>query len=211
MTVSPSPVWVFADETGDVGRALGSSRYLIVAVVLTRNPRSLRKTVTKTRKHLRKKLRNVPELKAWHTPKKVVARFLRYIAELDVEIVAVVLDKHTASARPDSEDWYRLACAEAVRHCVERYAWLKLAVDRRYTNETLRDKLEQSIFVGAASTSERTTVGLIRIEQLDSVQEKGIQAADAVVWSLGQKYERGDDELYNIIKDKIIVEEVLKE
>ena len=134
---------------------------------------------------------------------------MRYIAELDVEIVAVVLDKHTASARPDSEDWYRLACAEAVRHCVERYAWLKLAVDRRYTNETLRDKLEQSTFLGAASTSERTTVGLIRIEQLDSVQEKGIQAADAVVWSLGQKYERRDDELYSIIEDKIIVEEVL--
>ena len=54
-------------------------------------------------------------------------------------------------------------------------------------------------------------MGLIRIEHADSVQEKGIQAADAVVWSLGQKYERGDDELYNIIKDKIIVEEVLKE
>jgi hypothetical protein len=34
---------------------------------------------------------------------------------------------------------------------------------------------------------------------------------DAVVWSLGQKYERGDDELYNIIRDKIIIEEVLKE
>jgi len=61
MTVSPSQVWAFADETGDVGRALGSSRYLIVAIVLTRNPRSLRKTVTKTRKHLRKKLKSIPE------------------------------------------------------------------------------------------------------------------------------------------------------
>jgi len=32
-----------------------------------------------------------------------------------------------------------------------------------------------------------------------------------VVWSLGQKYERGNDELYRIIEDKIIVEEVLRE
>jgi hypothetical protein len=169
MAVLPSPVWAFADETGDVG----SSRYLIVAVVLTRNPRLLRKTVAKTRKHLRKKLKSVPELKAKRTPKKVVTRFLRYIAELDVEIVTVVLDKHIALACPEPE--------------------------------------EQSIFVRAASTSERTTVGLIWIEHLDSTQEKGIQAADAVVWSLGQRYERGDDELYNIIKDKIIVEEVLRE
>ena len=211
MTVSPSPVWAFADETGDVGRALGSSRYLIVAIVLTRNPRSLRKTVTKTRKHLRKKLKSIPELKAKRTPKKIVARFLRYIAELDVEIVTVVLDKHIAPTCPEPEDWYRLVCAEAIRHCLERYTWLKLAVDRRYTNESLRDRLEQSILVRAASTSERTTVGLIRIEHADSVQEKGIQAVDAVVWSLGQKYERGDDGLYNIIKDKIIIEEVLRE
>ena len=210
MVVLPSPVWAFADETGDVGRAPGSSRYLIVAIVLTRNPRSLRKTVTKTRKHLRKKLKSIPELKAKRTPKKIVTRFLRYIAELDVEIVTVVLDKHIAPACPEPEDWYRLVCAEAVCHCLERYAWLKLAIDRRYTNEILRDKLGQSIFVRAASTSGRTTVGLIRIEHLDSTQEKGIQAVDAVVWSLGQKYERGDDELYNIIKDKIIVEEVLK-
>jgi len=188
MIVSPSPVWAFADETGDVGRVFGSSRYLIVAVILTRNPRSLRKTVTKTRKHLRKKLKSIPELKAKRTPKKIVARFLRYIAELDIEIVAVILDKHTAPTYPEPEEWYRLVCAEAVRHCLEQYAWLKLAVDRRYTNENLRDRLEQSILVGAASTSERTTVGLIRIEHSDSVQEKGIQAADAVVWSLGQKY-----------------------
>jgi len=211
MAVSPSPIWAFADETGDVGRAPGSSRYLIVAVVLTRNPRPLRKTVAKTRKHLRKKLKNIPELKAKRTPKKVVARFLRYIAELDVEIVVVVLDKHTAPARPDPEDWYRLVCAEAIRHCVERCVWLKLAVDRRYTNENLRDRLEQSILVRAASASERTVMGLIRIEHSDSVQEKGIQVADAVVWSLGQKYERGDNELYRIIKDKIIVEEILRE
>jgi len=192
------------------GAPQGSSRYLIVAIVLTRNPRLLRKTVTKTRKHLRKKLKNIPELKAKRTPKKIVARFLRYIAELDVEIVAVVLDKHTASVRLDAEDWYRQTCAEAIRHCVERYTWLKLAADRRYTNQNLRDRLEQSILVRAGSASERTTLGLIRVEQSDSVQEKGIQAADAVVWSLGQKYEREDDELYNIIKDKIIVEEVLR-
>lgn len=63
-------MWAFGDETGDVGQAPGSSRYLIVAIVLTRDPRSLRKAVVKTRKHLRKKLRSIPELKAKRTPKK---------------------------------------------------------------------------------------------------------------------------------------------
>ena len=209
MAVPPFPTWAFADETGDVGRASDSSRYLIVAIVLTRNPRQLRKTVVKTRKHLQKKLRNIPELKAKRTPQKVVARFLRYVADLDIEIVAVVLDKHSVPAHADPEDRYRQVCAEAVRHCVERHTWLKLAIDRRYTNENLRDKLEQSILAGAV-TSEGTGVRMIQIEHSDSAQDKGVQVADAIVWSLGQKYERGDNELYKIIEDKIIVEKVLR-
>lgn len=80
MTVPPSPVWAFTDETGDVGRAAGSSRYLIVTVVLTRDPRLLGRTVTKTRKHLRKKLRGVPELKARTRPNAVRAAFLSPLA-----------------------------------------------------------------------------------------------------------------------------------
>ena len=209
MDTLPTPVWGFADETGDVGRAPGSSRYLIVAIVLTRHPVPLRKAVVKTRKYLGKKLRNVPELKAWHTPKKVTKRLLRYIAELDVEIVAVVLDKQTFPAYPDPEEWYRLVCAEAVRHCVERHEYLRLTLDRRYTTHKLRSKLDDRIFIQATKASGEPTLHFFRIEHGDSVQEKGVQAADAVVWSLGQKYERGDDELYNIVKDKIVVEDVL--
>jgi len=165
--------------------------------------------VVKTRKHLQKKLSNIPELKAKRTPQKIVARFLRYIADLDIEIVAIVLDKHLVPTCPNPEDWYRQVCAKAVRHCVERHTWLKLTLDRRYTNENLREKLEQSILAGAV-TSEGIGVRMIQIEHSDSAQDKGVQVADAIVWSLGQKYERGNDELYRIIEDKIIVEQVLR-
>lgn len=139
----------------------------------------------------------------------MVSRFLRYIAELDVEIVAVVLDKHAVPVPADPEEWYRQLCAAAVRHCIERYVRLNLDLDRRYTHETLREKLDGSIFLQAAGGPDATGLRMIRIEHLDSTQEKGIQAADAVVWSLGQKYERGDDELYQLIAGKIIVEEML--
>ena len=209
MAVPSSPIWVFVDETGDVGRAPGSSRYLIVAAVLTRDPKPLRKTVVKTRKHLRKKLRNVPELKAWHTPKEVVMRLLQYIAELDVEITAAILDKRTAPACSESEDWYRLVCAEAVWPCFEKYGWLQLVLDRRYTDKKRRKKLNHSILARTLDFSQGPRAFIAEIEHSDSAQEKGVQAADAVVWSIGQKYERGNDEFYEIIKDKIITEKVI--
>ncbi|MFQ6057727.1 MAG: DUF3800 domain-containing protein [Anaerolineae bacterium] len=195
----------FLDEAGDVGSAEGSSRYLVVAVALVNNPHRLRRVVTKIRKSLGKRLKDIPELKAWHTPKRFVAKLLGYVAESEVEIVAVILDKSTAKRPVDPEDWYRRVCAQAVRCCLERYPRLSLAIDKRYTNQRLRDRLVQAIIDNVDDLSP-----VLVIEHSESGKEKAVQAADAVAWSLFQKYERGNGTLYEVIKDKIIVEEVLR-
>ena len=195
----------FLDEAGDVGRAKGATRYLIVVAIITGNPHWLRKAVIKTRKGLRKKLKQIPELKAKRTPKKVVAKLLRYIATLNVEIVAVVLDKESRPYPSDPEDLYRTTCARAVRRCLERHPRLALTLDKRYTNQRLRDKQEQVIAEEVGDLS-----AFLLLKHSESGQEKAVQAADAVAWSLAQKYERGDEELYAIIQEKIVVEEVLR-
>ena len=69
----------------------------------------------------------------------------------------------------------------------------------------MRDRLVQAI------TEKLEAPAVLVIEHSDSAKENALQAADAVVWSLFQKYERGDEELYEIIKGKIVVEEVLRE
>ncbi len=57
----------FLDEAGDVGVGPRSSRVMVVAVVLTSSPQSLRRAV-KFRTRLRKKKRQIPELKASQSP-----------------------------------------------------------------------------------------------------------------------------------------------
>jgi hypothetical protein len=195
----------FLDETGDVGWAKGATRYLIVAAIITSNPHWLRKAVIKTRKRLRKKLKQIPELRAKRTPRKVVAKLLRYVATLDVEIVAVILDKESSLYPSDPEDWYRITCARVVRRCLERHPRLALTLDKRYTSQRLRDKQEQAIAKEVGDLS-----AFLVLRHSESGQEKAVQAADAVAWSLAQKYERGDEELYTIIQENIIVEEVLR-
>ena len=54
----------FLDEAGDVGVGPRSSRVLVVAVVLTASPQSLRREVKRFRTRLRKKKQQLPELKA---------------------------------------------------------------------------------------------------------------------------------------------------
>jgi len=194
----------FGDEAGDVGWAKGSSRHLVVAIVLTHEPQQLRRSVARIRQGLDKKLKQIPELKAYHTPEHVVARLLRKVVEQNVDIVAVVWRKTDAAAPLDPEEGYRQICRMAVKHCLERYPQLSLTLDKRYTDPRLRDRLVETITDGIGPQA------TLVFQQIESRQEQALQVADAVAWSLLQKYERGNETCYNILRDHIVIEDVVR-
>ncbi len=158
----------------------------------------------RTRKSLGKAQRNIPELKAWHTPPKITARFLAHIADLDVEIYAAVLDKHAASPPHEAEDWYRQVYAAAVQQVLVRHTHVIITMDKRYTKPALGDRLIQAIAARAQRAG--TTLAFV---YADSQQERALQAADAVAWSMFQKYERGNEAFYRLIEGKIAGEVLL--
>lgn len=76
-------------------------------------------------------------------------------------------------------------------------------LDKRYTNPRLRDRLIETITGGIGPST------VLVLQQSESRQEKALQVADAVAWSIFQKYERGDMTLYDIVHEKIVLEEVV--
>jgi hypothetical protein len=187
------------DETGDTGVGPHSSRYLAVAGIVCPSLEPLRKAVMRTRKAWGKELRNIPELKAWHTLPKITTQFLTRIAALDVEICAAILDKRSARQPDDTEDWYRLVYAQAVQQAMPRHAQVTVTMDKRYTKPSLRDKLVQ--FIVATAQRPGATLSFV---YADSQQERALQAADAVAWSIFQKYEHEDETFYRLIESKIV-------
>lgn len=187
-----------------MGWAKGSARHLVVAIVLTDNPQQLRRTVAHVRKGMRKKLKQIPELKAYHTPENLIARLLRNVAAQRVEIFAVIWKK-TSTSLVDPEDGYRHVCSLAVKRCMERYPQLSLTLDKRYTNPRLRDRLVETLTSGIGPQV------VLVLQQAESRQERALQVADAVAWSIFQKYERGDETFYDILGEQIVVEEVVEE
>ena len=192
------------DETGDTGRRAGSSRYLVVAGIICANLEPLRKAIGRTRKSLGKELRHIPELKAWHTPPKITQQLLGRIAALEVEICAAILDKHSVKVADDAEDWYRRVYTEAVRQALAHHAHVTVTMDKRYTKMALQDKLTQAIVAGA----QRPGVTLSFV-YADSQKERALQAADAVAWSIFQKYEREDETFYRLIEERVVGEVLL--
>jgi len=186
------------DEAGDTGASPRSSRYLAVAGIVCPDLMPLRRAVMRTRKSLGKKLQDIPELKAWHTPAKIIVGFLMRLAELDIQIYAVILDKHSAKRSEDAENAYRLVYAEAIKQVLADHPRCSVVMDQRYTKPSLREKLAQAILIGVNSPDVAMSLAFA-----DSQQESALQAADAVIWSVFQKYERGDRTFHDLIATRI--------
>jgi len=194
----------FLDEAGDVNPFSGS-RFLVVAVLVVSRPRSIELHVKRAHQRLRRKPK-AGEMKASTSEEPVIERLLRSLADEEIAIVAAVVDKQGIVRPPrDVEEIYRVAVGQAVRHCVKHWPRITLYLDKRYTNRALRYRLEERIREELVGTPQE----IVLIRQEDSRTHKALQAVDYVAWALFQKYERRDDRFYQIIADKIVVEEVV--
>ena len=146
-------------------------------------------------------------MKAAILGERIIERLLQSIVEEDIEIVTVIVDKRVILRPPeDPEDIYREAVTRAVAHCVERWPRIELFLDKRYTKRSLRFELERVVREGIAGLPQE----VVLIRQEDSRNRKELQAVDHVAWAIFQKYEARDERFYKILKDKIVVEEVIR-
>jgi hypothetical protein len=199
------PHYAFVDESGTVAPFSGS-RHLVVALLAVAAPRPIELHVRRMQKRYGASLRS-GEMKANASREQVVADLLHALAEEAAAIIAVIVDK-SAIARPpaDPEDIYRTAVGLAVAHAVNRWPRLDVYLDRRYTAERLRDRLEREIREVIAGLPQE----VVMIRQEDSVAYKALQAADYVAWAIFQKYEHGERRFCDIFAEQMIVEEIVQ-
>ena len=200
--IIPPVQFAFLDESGDPAPE-SSSRFLIVAALVTAHPRKLVLTVRRVRRALGKRS-PMNELKARFTTPKVIERFLKTLAAEDVSLYVVVVNKPEYRLA-EGEALYRAVVARVVRQCVERHPHLRLILDKRYTNARQRVELETAIREAIADVPNQVVV----IEALDSTSRPELQAVDFVAWAFGQKYERGDPRFAHLLAERVVVEEVL--
>ena len=124
----------YLDESGDIA-LFSVSRYLVVAALLTQDPRPIELHIKRARAALGRKAKP-DEFHAATPEKRVLERLLKAIVDEDIEISAVILDKATIlKAPPDPEQLYREIVMQVVRDCVERHPRLEIWFDKRYTNK----------------------------------------------------------------------------
>jgi hypothetical protein len=195
----------YLDESGTTTPFRDTDRFLVVIGMIVDQKAS--RALGLHLKRLRQKTRTTPggELKATYATPKQRLRLLQVVSNEDVGIVAVVVDKRKVRQAPDDpEDWYRVATSLVVWHCIRRWPHLTVVVDKRYTKKCLRDALETAILAKLGEV-----VNTPAIAHKESNTSPELQVADYVAWAVKRKYEAGDLESYDLIKARMIVEEVV--
>jgi hypothetical protein len=195
-------MYVLIDESGDLGFkfARGSSRYFVVAAVVTSDLTSLTKCVISIRTSLRKKYRQGPILHAHTERTRVRERVLKGAAQLNCVAVALAVDKQKIprTARLQSNTLYNTIVADLVFELVRNVRSLQQSCDVLVSArdtwpgvyKVLAAKLERAIGNAAA--------GSVRLATPYDVP--ALQLVDFVAWAVYQKYEFNDDTYADMIQ-----------
>jgi len=195
----------YIDEAGSA--ALSSqSHFLIVAALCTDNPRAIDRLIRKVQKKYGSSLSS-GELKAKQASDKLTITLLDALTQEAIEIFAVIVDHRLLdNSQEEVEAVYRWATSRLVRNLAGRFPRIEITLDRRYTNEHLRNLLEIAIREKLSDLPHQ----VVLIRQENSLHVKELQAVDFIAWAFYQKYERDNHQFYDCIAPRIVEEEVLK-
>jgi hypothetical protein len=198
-------MYVYLDESGDLGFSQRSTRYLTIAFVVLENPIPFGRCVRKIKKKYGIP-RNV-ELKAYNTKELIKSDLLNSFMSHDMEFHAITVKKSNVEPklRRNTNILYNYTVGLLL---VERIlkepkdTKVVINVDRRIIKVPTGFNFNQYLINKIWYENERSDIDL-NIYHLDSSQSYAIQGIDVVCNSIFRKYNSTYYRLFNIIKGKV--------
>jgi hypothetical protein len=209
------PIYVYIDESGDIGCPRGSSFFSIAALITWNRKRIERIPSQIRRRRLRKSLLQKSELKFHNCDKRVRRTTLSMLMKQDDSIIsAIVIKKKGAAKRleKDGRGFFDDCCLKLIEEVVRsnfRGREIILVFDSRWKSKALESVFDLRIH--AIVKNELRILGgpapSIRISRFDSQNSRGLQMVDFVAGAIQRKYEHDDPTYYDIISERIVSEE----
>lgn len=201
------------DESGDLGFGGSSSKWFLFTIAIVSEPRALERAVKKVWKPLKKKHKSLGELHAYHADAVTRKRVLKKLADLsDLKVLTIILNKQKVyiDLRNQKNYLYNYTANILLDRLhksgvIDAGSDMHLCIDRKDTKKQLKEN-----FLSNLNTSmiERSG-GRFKVVLRASHENKSLQAVDFISWAIFRKYERGDYEYYELIKDKVTDEKIL--
>lgn len=200
-----NPIYIYLDESGDLGFDEKSSNHIVIALLITKNPLNVERCIKRIRQRkLKKKLKELPEIKFNKSNDFIRENTLLCLTKEHIELAYIVLDKDrvSPSRQNHKQKIYNFITSQLMRSLpYENTTKLKLIVDKRISNKVIRTDFDQYV---------REKTGFqVDISHENSEYNKCLQATDFIAGAIFRKYESGDCRFYDLIKDRIKISEHL--
>ena len=198
-------MYVYLDESGDLGFGQGGTRYFTIAFVVMETPVQFRRCVKKVKVKY-----NIPrsvELKGNATRTLIKKDLLSRFTKLDMEVHVITVRKTNVEPklRRDTNILYNYMVGLSL---VERIlqepkdANVVINVDRRTIAITSGFNFNEYLRYKIWYEKERRDIDL-NIHHLDSHEAYAIQGTDIICNSIFRKYNSNNYALFNIIQNKV--------
>jgi len=203
---------IYLDESGDLGFGPRSSKYFIMAAIITRDPEAVRKCIKKIRQQkLKKKYKTIPELKFHNSSQTIRGKILDCVSRTDTDIAYAVLRKDQVYERLRSKQpiLYNYISGSLISKIIAAYRLegpVKVFVDKSlYGLE--RDHFDSYLAWKACIENHSGDPNITPpdIVHIDSRQERCIQVVDFIAGAIGHKYLAGDTSYYQKIEPRISI------
>ena len=198
--------YVFLDESGDLGKAPGSSNHFIITLLVASDPRKLENKLKKYKRKLtrKKKYKRLSEVKASKANDEIRFQILDIVLENDVEIYSIILNKEkTGDILKYGTKVYNYLTSLIIAECNLNKKKVYFVIDKRVKKKIIREDFDNYIKKNHPKIK-------FRISHLDSSKSNGLQLVDFISWSIFRHYEFKDHWFFNHINSKITLKKELK-
>ena len=198
-------MYVYLDESGDLGFGQGGSKYFTIAFVVVRDPIHFIRCVKEIKiKH------NIPsnvELKGNTTREVIKEELLSKFQRLDIEVHAITVRKKNVELklRKDTNILYNYMVGLSLVERIwdkPRDAKVVINVDRRIIAITSGFKFNEYLKYKIWYEGQRQDIDL-EINHRDSHKNYAIQGIDVICNSIFRKYNSNNYKLFNVIQSKV--------
>lgn len=191
--------YIYIDESGDLGKG---SKYFIIGAIIVDDYIKLERSITKIRRKFKKELGNFQEIKGNKTKNFIIKKLLTKVNSLNSEIFIIVFDKkdkYKINYKNDFNVLYDIIASELAKEIKITKSTL-IIVDTCKSKKKLVNNFNQR-FLDKINNSKNHQINIIH---QNSINQKGLQVIDVIVWAAFQYMEHNNSEFIDLIDNKKI-------
>src|SRR3990167_2001460 len=191
---------IFFDESGTLSDPHDS--VIIIAAVSSSSPDQLVEVTAQTRKQLRNRKIDLPEVKFYRSGENTRKIFLKELSQTDIELFILTVKKKGQSIA-DTPENFAFLCWLLLEECVLFYdrTISEIVFDKHFYRKIDQDRFDSALH--------RLSDLNVNFKHVDSIQDVRVNVADMVAGSTLWHQTGKDSRYYKIIASKIISEKVL--